>query len=315
MKKQPSLFLRTLSTSGLVFALDFVSKELALWNLAPSPTAADAGLVGIRLMKSADVSIGGTLIPNVALALLYIVIASVFLSAAFGSHLFLPPRLKAWPLGLGLSAGGFFANAIDRALHGTLTDLVSINLGSLGLKWELLFNVADIGEALGAALLVYGLAGAFIGEWSEERRGKLLIERGYQFRFCLYLQAAMTIGFAPMFLSALFLLGSNGGSTLPAGLRLSFLLIAPLAYASLTMICWSAGIAVSHRTAGAVVKFCKTAVIRLNRPIRKRDEEIFSLRVGDEFRPRFEDVMRNIDLLRKLVEKMQKPKPPEAKGS
>ena len=53
---------------------------------------------------------------------------------------------------LGLVLGGAIGNAIDRPLMGGVVDFVSLHAG--GFNWYV-FNIADIGIVVGAALLLY----------------------------------------------------------------------------------------------------------------------------------------------------------------
>ena len=53
---------------------------------------------------------------------------------------------------LGLVLGGAVGNAIDRPLMGGVVDFVSLHAG--GFNWYV-FNIADIGIVVGAALLLY----------------------------------------------------------------------------------------------------------------------------------------------------------------
>lgn len=53
---------------------------------------------------------------------------------------------------LGLVLGGAIGNAIDRPLMGGVVDFVSLHAG--GYNWYV-FNVADVGIVVGAALLLY----------------------------------------------------------------------------------------------------------------------------------------------------------------
>jgi len=61
-----------------------------------------------------------------------------------------PNRLVAAALGLVL--GGALGNAIDRPLLGGVVDFVSLHAG--GYNWYV-FNIADVGIVVGAALLLY----------------------------------------------------------------------------------------------------------------------------------------------------------------
>jgi signal peptidase II len=61
-------------------------------------------------------------------------------------------RKYAAVVGLGLVLGGAIGNAIDRPLMGGVVDFVSLHAG--GFNWYV-FNVADCGVVVGAAVLLY----------------------------------------------------------------------------------------------------------------------------------------------------------------
>lgn len=308
--EKASLFKRTSWAALSVLIIDLISK----WTFDLWVPVSGVGIFPYLVFRSQRIeSSGPGFLPNGGVVLLSISAAAVFLSAALASHLFLSRRLRAWPAGLGLLAGGFFSNALDRLSHGGVNDTMSIDLSSIEVlsgvaRWLKIegFNFADIGELIGCGFLLVGLVRGVFGAWAPERRGRLLIERGYQIRFCLYLQAAMTAGFLPMFLSAFVIysptvVGSHPSGT--DGLFWMLVAISCLSYLSLSIGCWSVGIVVSNRTAGAVVKFCRVLMIRTRRIPKRSEVGLLTLRDKDEFRERLEDAAKDVHLYMSRIER------------
>jgi lipoprotein signal peptidase len=297
MRKSP--FFRTALACGCILIVDFVLKQLAP-SVMPEPSDASSAFFAYQTLSTKALSLAEVAaLPNAGLALFSMVIASVFVAAALASHIFLPARLRAWPIGLGIAAGGFFANAVDRALHGDVLNVFNINLGGNALN----FNFADVAEVVGGVFLVYGLMRAFKGDWRNERRKFLILDRGYQFRFCWYLQAAMSIGFFPMFFSALLIF--HGSPSSPA-LVLLFIATAFFAYLALSVVSWSIGILISHRVAGPIFKFSKVAVRRLNGSRPGKTDKAFTFRENDEFQKPLRTLMHEVDRFTGVVDTLKK---------
>ena len=297
MRKSP-LF-RTALACGCILIADFILKQIALIAIL-SPIEASSAFFAFGAIASNGVSlVTNETLPNAGLALFSLVLASVFVATALASHIFLPARLRAWPIGLGITAGGFFANAVDRALHRNV-----INVFKLGLSGNsIVFNFADVAEVIGGLFIAYGLIRAIKGDWLDERRKFMILDRGYQFRFCWYLQAALSAGFLPMFFSALLIFHGDLASP---GLVLLFIATAFFAYVALSVVSWSVGILVSHRVAGPIFKFPKVAVRRLNGSRPGRTDKAFTFREHDEFKKPLQAVMHEVDRFTEVVDTLKK---------
>ncbi len=278
----------------LILTLDFITKYVAVITLFdPQPLA--FGPFQLTLVKNLGMVLNiGRELPFGALSITSSIFASVFLISAISTQIFLPKMFKLLPFGFLMLAAGFMANATDRALNGFVHDFIGIKMFGIQTPF---FNLADVAQVVGYMIVVYSIVFIWKSVSKRERRAHLLVNRKYQLRFCLYLQTAMTIGFIPMFLSGLITYGPSGHAWNFGGngvnpLLILFAVTSLGAYLSLSVVCWLCGIAISHRTAGALLKFSASLQAVLDEPA--KDHPALKLRKGDDFVGELESLHENI---------------------
>jgi signal peptidase II len=147
---QMLVLLLVLSTVGC----DRVTKHLATTNLRGLEMQSYlAGFLQLEYVRNpgAFLSIGTTLPEPVRVAL-FTVGAGVLLMVV--GFIAIKDRWAGLPLaGVALTLAGGASNLIDRILHGSVVDFMSIGIGSVRTG---IFNVADIAILLGGALIVAG---------------------------------------------------------------------------------------------------------------------------------------------------------------
>jgi signal peptidase II len=131
--------------AAVVVVLDQVTKHF-FWRNGQNYELIP-GYFNITLVKNAGAAFG-----MFQGARLFFVVAS-FIAVALIIYLGLrlPPEQKQRRLWLGLILGGAVGNLIDRVATGQVTDFIQI--GVAGHYWPV-FNVADMGVTIGAALLI-----------------------------------------------------------------------------------------------------------------------------------------------------------------
>ena len=150
---QPRRALILLSTAIAVFALDVVTKVLALSALeGKEPTRVLGGLVYLQIVRNpgAAFSIATGMTWVLALVAIGVVVAIIWIL----------PKLRStgWAVGLGLVLAGALGNLTDRffrapgPLRGHVIDFVSL-FGPNGEHWPV-FNVADSSIVVGGILIV-----------------------------------------------------------------------------------------------------------------------------------------------------------------
>jgi signal peptidase II len=131
--------------AAVVVVLDQLTKHL-FWSNARNYQIID-GFFNITLVKNAGAAFGvlqGGRIFFVAAS-----VVAVALILTIGSRL--PPGERTRRVWLGLILGGALGNLIDRVRAGEVVDFLQIGLN--GHYWPV-FNVADMGVTIGAALLI-----------------------------------------------------------------------------------------------------------------------------------------------------------------
>jgi signal peptidase II len=149
----PRRALVLLSTAVVVFALDLVTKVVALAQLeGREPVRVLGGLAYLQIVRNpgAAFSIATGMTWVLALVAIGVVVAIIWIL----------PRLRStgWAVGLGLVLAGALGNLIDRffrapgPLRGHVVDFVSL-FGPDGEYWPV-FNVADASIVCGGILIV-----------------------------------------------------------------------------------------------------------------------------------------------------------------
>lgn len=129
------------------FALDLISKTIALTYLADSPQR----ILGSFLQLDLTFNSGAAF--NLANSRTIFLTLFAFVVAAFILYYGCKITSKAWAYALGLILGGIFGNLSDRifrapsALQGEVVDWIKVS------HWPT-FNLADTSIVLGAALIV-----------------------------------------------------------------------------------------------------------------------------------------------------------------
>ncbi|MET0234944.1 MAG: signal peptidase II [Kibdelosporangium sp.] len=142
-----------LSTAVVVFALDLVTKVVALAQLeGKEPVRALGGLVYLQIVRNpgAAFSIATGMTWVLALVAIGVVVAIIWIL----------PKLRStgWAIGLGLVLAGALGNLVDRffrapgPLRGHVIDFVSL-FGPNGEHWPV-FNVADSAIVVGGISIV-----------------------------------------------------------------------------------------------------------------------------------------------------------------
>lgn len=193
---------------------------------------------------------------------------------------FLPIQLMKLKMGLSFLAGGIFGNVVDRVFRGTSLDFIP--LPTPFMEGQILFNLADAFQWIGAILIVYNvIVHEKIIWYPENQRGQFLIHPKEQIRFSIKMTLA---GLCSSLLLGLFsstylrntLVELKASTTAP-------FLIFVLAYLSLTLlfglIIFGAGIILSHRTAGPFYAFEQYIEDLL-----EGNDRPFLLREGDNYR-------------------------------
>jgi signal peptidase II len=149
-------------TAGLVIALDQWSKYLVRLNLLVgeswSPFEWLAPIARIVHWNNTGAAFGLFKSGGLLFTLL-----AIFVSLAIIYYFpRVPSAQVALRLALALQLGGAMGNLIDRLLHGTVTDFISVGTFPV-------FNVADASISIGAAILIAAM-------WLEERRARAMTE-------------------------------------------------------------------------------------------------------------------------------------------
>ncbi|MBP2324039.1 signal peptidase II [Kibdelosporangium banguiense] len=151
--RPPRKALILLSTAVVVFALDLVTKVVALAQLeGQEPVRVLGGLVYLQIVRNpgAAFSIATGMTWVLALVAVGVVVAIIWIL----------PKLRStgWAVGLGLVLAGALGNLVDRffrapgPLRGHVVDFVSL-FGPNGEYWPV-FNVADSSIVAGGILIV-----------------------------------------------------------------------------------------------------------------------------------------------------------------
>jgi signal peptidase II len=202
---------------------------------------------------------------------------------------FLPLQLLKLKMGLSFLCGGIFGNVVDRVFRGTSLDFIPLPVPFI--DGQILFNLADVFQWVGAGLILYNvIVHEEIIWYPENQRGRYLIHPKEQIRFSIKMMLAglcssLLLGlFSSTFLRNI-LVELKASSTAP-------FLIFVLAYLSLTfllsLLIFGAGIILSHRTAGpfyAFEQYIEDLLEGKDRP--------FILREGDHYR-HLESVASNV---------------------
>lgn len=132
-------------TAAIVIVLDQISKHL-IWDHGHNYTIID-GFLRITLVKNAGAAFG-----MFQGARTFFIIASIIASILIiYMGMRLPREERARRIFLGLILGGAIGNLFDRVRAGEVIDFMEI--GFSGHYWPV-FNVADVGVSIGAALLL-----------------------------------------------------------------------------------------------------------------------------------------------------------------
>lgn len=130
-------------TAGVVFALDWVSKEAVEASIQPGEE--HRFLPGIQLVHTSNPGVAFGMFAKagvaitVAVAAVVIVLLLIYARRSRSRWVWLP---------IGLVIGGALGNVVDRLVHGVVTDFIKLPLG-----WPP-FNLADTAITIGVVLLV-----------------------------------------------------------------------------------------------------------------------------------------------------------------
>lgn len=152
--------IRLLEVAALAFGADLATKALAARCLGDGAVRL-GGLVELRCMQNTGMALG-IFSEHAWLSLLLPVLAmlcAVWLMRRYRLTAF---TATCW----GLIVGGFAGNFLQRALHGSVLDMIFFP----GLPW-FVCNVADICICFGVALLALSLL-TRPGDWEEKGRTK-----------------------------------------------------------------------------------------------------------------------------------------------
>jgi len=191
---------------------------------------------------------------------------------------FLPTQLFKLKLGLSFLAGGIFGNVVDRVARGVSIDFIPLSFSG----YDIVFNMADAFQWVGAALIVYNvIVHEKIIWYPDNQRGKFLIHPREQIRFALkmtgtVLCSSFLLGlFSITFLrSSLMAVGAHSDST-QWFFFLSYLCLTLL----FSIFVFAAGLFFSHKTAGPFYAFEQYVEELL-----EGSDRDFILREGDHYK-------------------------------
>lgn len=130
---------RVLVVAAVTMAVDWLTKLWAVSTLDDGPV--DFGWLVLRLQRNEGIAFSlGDHLPAAVVLLVTGTIIVVLTTMALRGH-FRPP------LAAGLIVGGGFGNLVDRAINGSVVDMVEIG-------WWPTFNVADMALNVGVALIL-----------------------------------------------------------------------------------------------------------------------------------------------------------------
>ncbi|MBF0206542.1 MAG: signal peptidase II [Oligoflexia bacterium] len=191
---------------------------------------------------------------------------------------FLDEKLISLRLYLYLFIGGITANVIDRLFRGYVIDFISVFP-----NWY--FNFADCFIVFGAVFFLYYILKNYDTIWfPEDKRNKFLINKGYQYKFAIFL-VFITVG--QFIVSSLFafsfLLNINN-------IHLTTLILFIIPF-SLTITIYIAiviiiSFQISNKSAGPVWSFCRFVSLLKDNPLPSKP---LILRKGDDFKKELED--------------------------
>lgn len=138
--------MRLVVPAAVVVALDQLTKHL-FWSNARNYQIIE-GFFNITLVKNAGAAFG--VLQGGRFFFVAASVVAVALILYIGSRL--PPGEQSRRVWLGLILGGALGNLIDRVRAGEVVDFLQIGIG--GHYWPV-FNVADMGVTIGAALLIF----------------------------------------------------------------------------------------------------------------------------------------------------------------
>lgn len=190
---------------------------------------------------------------------------------------FLKSPVRYLRIGMAIFLGGIAGNAIDRIWHGWVIDFIS-------LRWTptMIFNLADVFQWIGLALIVYSLFAYEKEIWfPQNTRGKVLINKKVQTHLALkfalvsvFLSFILGV-FSYSFLKVSFQLSRQAyNSSILASFILSFMALS-LTFA---IVVFLVGLFISHRTAGPIYAFELYVEDLLEGKVRP-----FKLRKGDYY--------------------------------
>ena len=192
----------------------------------------------------------------------------------------LSPRLKVLKYGISMLVGGIFGNVIDRTIIGKSIDFIPFNLIP-GI--EMTFNVADIFQWVGAAIIIYKIIRKEKIIWHpENQRGQFLLYTGEQLKFATKLtgivaSCSLIFGIFSFTYFRTLLVELN---LLNQKYFITYLIAYLFLSLSFALVVFLSGIILSHRTVGPIYAF-ESFVDDL---ILGVDREEFSLREGDNFK-------------------------------
>lgn len=135
----------------LVFVIDRITKVLVL-NIA-SPLVVSPFLT-FSLTQNKGIAFG--LFSGYSGLIFWLTL--ILCIALIAYSIFLKKGLIFTKIGIGMFIGGAISNLLDRIIHSSVIDFISIGIGNL--RWPT-FNIADCGIVIGAILIV--LAGKVKG--------------------------------------------------------------------------------------------------------------------------------------------------------
>ncbi len=144
---------RALAVAGIVVALDQMTKQLAVRNVAPGDPVDIIFGIKISNVRNNGIAFGLLNGAGDALVLVLTIGALSMLVGYFAAH---ATRPDLW-LATGLVVGGALGNLADRIRIGAAIDFLDPPL------WPA-FNVADVAIVAGVGLLVYALLAPELGD-------------------------------------------------------------------------------------------------------------------------------------------------------